>query len=168
MNFAGIQSRFDKGNVEEMKTLLSEYSSKLTSKHGLIVELKQHLAAALGRVDGYRYDQLSIEDIQLKINISYDILEVLDILEPGCSKSRGITLLDLAECKARLILQHPEIEESETYKKLLNLEKELSEAYNILQYEDEEAIEGNVAKKAKFELGQLRQHIFHLKKKMQI
>ena len=63
MKFAGIQSRFDKGNVEEMKTLLSEYSSKLTSKHGLIVELKQHLAAALGRVDGYRYDQLSIEDI---------------------------------------------------------------------------------------------------------
>ena len=104
----------------------------------------------------------------MKINISYDLLEVLDILEPGCSKSRGITLLDLAECKARSILQHPENEEMETYKKLLNLEEELSEAHNILQYEDEEAIEGNVAKKAKFELGQLRQHIFNLKKKMQI
>ena len=153
-----------------MKSLLLEYSSKLTSKHGLIVELKQHLAAALGRVDGYRYDQLSQEDIKLKISISYDLLEVLDILEPGYSKSRGITLLDLAECKSRSILQHPDAESNESaiYKRLLKLEEELSEAYNILQYEDEEAIEGNVAKKAKIELGQLRQHIFNLKKKMQI
>ena len=87
-------------------------------------------------------------------------------MEPGYSKSRGITLLDLAECKARSILQQSNSDESDIYDQLLDLEEELSEAYRILQFEDEEAIEGNVAKKAKFELGQLRQHIFNFKKKM--
>ena len=83
---------------------MTKYSSQLTPSHGLLLETKQHLAAALGRVEDYRYDQLSLEDLQLKISISQDLLNILNVLEPGMSKSRGITLLDMAECKARLIM----------------------------------------------------------------
>jgi len=68
-----VQTRFDKGDVDEMKMILSSYSPKLTENHGLILETKQHLAAALGRVDGYRYDQMTQEDMDLKIKISQDL-----------------------------------------------------------------------------------------------
>ena len=50
---------------------------------------------------------------------------------------------------------------------LVVVEEILAESYNILKYEDEKAIEGNVAKKAKSDLYQLRQQIAHLKSKFQ-
>ena len=49
------------------------------------------------------------------------------------------------------------------HKELLKVEKELSEANEILQLEDENAIEGNVAKKCKNDLYQIRQCISNLK-----
>ena len=160
-----VQTRFDKGDVEEMKMILSSYSPKLTEHHGLILEIKQHLAAALGRVDGYRYDQLSQEDMDLKISISQDLFRVLNVLEPGLSKSRGITLLDLADCQARDIFRN-ESDEMTILDNLVVVEEILSESYTILKYEDEKSIEGNVAKKAKTDLLQLRQHIASLKLKL--
>ena len=160
-----VQTRFDKGDVEEMKMILSSYSPKLTEHHGLILETKQHLAAALGRVDGYRYDQLSQEDMDLKISISQDLFRVLNVLEPGLSKSRGITLLDLADCQARDIFRN-ESDEMTILDNLVVVEEILSESYTILKYEDEKSIEGNVAKKAKTDLLQLRQHIASLKLKL--
>ena len=124
---------------------------------------------------GYRYDQLSDEDLQLKVDISRDLLRVLGLLEPGCSKSRGITvsrnifpepiryflaqLLDLAECEARAVLRR-----RGGLEELARVETILEEAHDILQYEDESAIEGNVAKKARIDLAQLRQHIASLKR----
>ena len=160
-----VQTRFNKGDVEEMKMILSSYSPKLTESHGLILETKQHLAAALGRVDGYRYDQMSQEDMDLKISISQDLFRALNILEPGLSKSRGITLLDLAECQARDIFRN-ENDAMTILDNLVVVEEILAESYNILKYEDEKAIEGNVAKKAKSDLHQLRQHIASLKLKL--
>ena len=145
--------------------ILSSYSPKLTESHGLILETKQHLAAALGRVDGYRYDQLSQEDMDLKISISQDLFRVLNVLEPGLSKSRGITLLDLADCQARDIFRN-ESDEMTILDNLVVVEEILSESYTILKYEDEKSIEGNVAKKAKTDLLQLRQHIASLKLKL--
>ena len=148
-----------------MKSILTSYSPKLTPSHGLIMETKQHLAAALGRVDGFRFDQMSVEDMELKISISEDLLKVLDVLEPGLSKSRGITLLDMAECKIRLIFTKYKSSAIEMYDELVKVEKELREAHDILQLEDENAIEGNVAKKARVDLSQLHQHLINLKKK---
>ena len=158
-----VQTRFDKGNVEQMKAILKEYRSRLSASHGLILETEQHLAAALGRVDGYRFDQISDEDIDLKIEVSEHLLTALNILEPGLSKSRGITLLDMAECKARKVL-NTKSDKATKLKQLQKVEQQLSEACDILGYEDEKAIEGNVAKKAKSDLFQLQQHLKSLKK----
>merc|ERR1712106_893295 len=90
-----------------------------------------------------RYDQMTKEDLQLKIKISYDLLRVCSVLEPGISKSRGITLLDLTESRARLIKKESK-DEREILEELVDIEKELKEAQSILQYEDEKALEGNV------------------------
>ena len=48
---AGIQTRFDKSDVAEMKRILAQHSPGLSPDHGLLLETKQHLAAALGRVE---------------------------------------------------------------------------------------------------------------------
>ena len=108
--------------------------------------------------------KVSKEDMDLKISISQDLFRVLNILEPGLSKSRGITLLDLAECQARDIFKN-ETDAMTILDNLVVVEEILAESYNILKYEDEKAIEGNVAKKAKTDLHQLRQHIASLKSK---
>ena len=145
-----------------MKDILRRHSSSLSPGHALIMETKQHLAAALGRVDGYRVDQLSEEDLDLKISISYDLLRLLDVLEPGISKSRGITLLDLAEVRVRKILRtqsNPKLVADQ----LAEVELELSEADNILRYEDETALEGNVAKKARLDLADIRKYLQSLR-----
>ena len=154
--------RLDKEDVEEMKNILRKYAAELSPTHALIMETKQHLAAALGRVDGYRLDQLKEEDLDLKISISYDLLNILEVLEPGMSKSRGITLLDLAEVRVRKILRNNK-NNSQLLDQLVEVERELSEANEILKYEDEKALEGNVAKKARMDLTDIRKYIQTLK-----
>jgi len=160
--YLGIQTRLDKEDVAEMKAVLGRHSSELSSSHALIMETKQHLAAALGRVDGYRLDQLGQQDLQLKISISYDLLKVLDVLEPGLSKSRGITLLDLSEVRVRQILRS-DLTDRQLVEQLGQVEKELSEAHEILRHEDEKAVEGNVAKKARVDLAEIRKYLQTLK-----
>lgn len=162
LDISGIQTRLDKEDVEEMKAVLGRHSSELSSSHALIMETKQHLAAALGRVDGYRLDQLGQQDLQLKISISYDLLKVLDVLEPGLSKSRGITLLDLSEVRVRQILRS-DLTDRQLVEQLGQVEKELSEAHEILRHEDEKAVEGNVAKKARMDLAEIRKYLQTLK-----
>ena len=145
-----------------MKDILRRHSSSLSPGHALIMETKQHLAAALGRVAGYRLDQLGQQDLQLKISISYDLLKVLDVLEPGLSKSRGITLLDLSEVRVRQILRS-DLTDRQLVEQLGQVEKELSEAHEILRHEDEKAVEGNVAKKARMDLAEIRKYLQTLK-----
>ena len=156
-----VQSRMDKENVAEMKEMLSHYSPSLHSHHALLTETKQHLAAALGRAEGYRWDQLSEADLDLKIVISEELLELCSILEPGLSKCRGITLLDLAEARGRLL--HKTKSGSGLLAGLQKVEKEAEEADKILKLEDEGSIEGNVAKMAREQLAQVRMAVRALK-----
>ena len=156
-----IQSRMDKENVAEMKEMLSHYTPSLHPHHALLTETKQHLAAALGRAEGYRWDQLSEADLNLKIVISEELLKLCSILEPGLSKCRGITLLDLAEARGRLL--HKTKSGSGLLAGLQKVEKEAEEADKILKLEDEGSIEGNVAKMAREQLAQVRMAVRALK-----
>ena len=115
-------------------------------------------------MDGYRVDQLSEEDLDLKISISYDLLRMLEVLEPGLSKSRGITLLDLAEVRVRKILKNNNNLQLVS-DQLAEVEVELAEADDILKYEDEKALEGNVAKKARLDLVDIRKYLQSLKQR---
>ena len=129
--------------------------------HALLTETKQHLAAALGRAEGYRWDQISESDLRLKIAISEELLQLCNILEPGLSKCRGITLLDLAEARGRLL--HKTKSGSGLLEGLLQVEKEAEEADTILKLEDEASIEGNVAKMAREQIAQVRMAVRALK-----
>ena len=149
-----IQSRMDKEDVAGMKELLTHHQHSLHPHHALLTETKQHLAAALGRAEGHRWDQLSESDLKLKIEISEELLQICNILEPGLSKCRGITLLDLAEARGRLL--HKTKSGLGLLKGLQQVEKEAEEADTILKLEDEASIEGNVAKMAREQIAQVR------------
>ncbi len=43
------------------------------------LETKQHLAAAIGRVPGYRYEQLDLDTLRLKVDIRYHTIVVVYI-----------------------------------------------------------------------------------------
>ena len=156
-----IQSRMDKEDVAGMKELLTSHQPSLHPHHALLTETKQHLAAALGRAEGYRWDQISESDLRLKIAISEELLQLCNILEPGLSKCRGITLLDLAEARGRLL--HKTKSGSGLLEGLLQVEKEAEEADTILKLEDEASIEGNVAKMAREQVAQVRMAVRALK-----
>ncbi|XP_023319622.1 protein msta isoform X2 [Eurytemora carolleeae] len=150
-----VQTNIYKENVEKMQEILFKYSDILHPNHALLAETKQHLAAAIGRVPGYRYEQLDLDTLRLKVDISTDLLDILSILEPGISKSRGITLLDLTEAKSRLLRRECS-SENDLRIGFKQIEQMLEESNTILSYEDEGAIEGNVAKLARTQLETIR------------
>ena len=74
-----VQTNLDRENVAGLKAVLEQFSPGLHPDHALLTETRQHLAAALGRVPGYRYDQLSREDLQLKV---FRICYIGDVIPP--------------------------------------------------------------------------------------
>ena len=116
----------------------------------MLTELRQHMAAALGRADGWRWDQVGEQEARLKVEVSEELLGVCGVLEPGLSKCRGITLMDLAEARGRLI--HLTEEGPALLRGLQVVERELEEADTILRLEDETSIEGGVARIARQQL----------------
>ena len=73
-------------------------------------------------------------------------------------------MLDLSEVRVRRILRS-NLKHSQLVTKLTEVEKELTEANEILEYEDEKAMEGNVAKKARLELAEIRKYLLTLKQR---
>jgi len=159
-----VQTNINKENVEDLREILYKYSDILHPNHALLTETRQHLAAALGRVPGYLYDQLDQKQLSVKVEISEHLLEVINVLEPGISKSKGITLLDLTEAKSRLIRMTCK-NARDHIKELRKIEQMLEECNGILSYEDEKAIEGNVAKNARTQLCNIRMFLADMRRK---
>jgi len=156
--YFGIQNKLAKESVECLLNILNTYSGLVHENHAMLLEARQHLSAAIGRAPGYRYDQISAEYLELKVTASQKLLEVISVLEPGISKSKGITLLELTEAKSRLLLLNCK-DESRLAKEFLKIEQMLAECCEILKYEDEEAIEGNVAKEARIQYSKIRSYM---------
>jgi len=163
------QAGMSKDKVEELKALLENFEDKLHPFHGLLTETRQNLTAALGRAEGYSYDRLSIEDLTLKKELCLSLLTVCNLLEPGLSKSRGITLLELSEAIARISnkkVAKEEINVLEHLEDMYEAERRLDEAHGILRMEDEEALEGGVAKVARNQLAMVRGYIRDIENKV--
>jgi hypothetical protein len=102
--------------------------------------------------------KLNEKQLKRKLELCREILKVLDVLESGKTRSRGMALFELArtlECLAK----------SKT--ELLELEEILNECCEILGYEDESLVEGKLGKIAREELKEVGLKLNSVNQKMQ-
>ena len=86
---------FSKDDIHRLKSLIKFYSTRLHRNHTLLVELKQFLVSALGRVPGHTMEELGEADLRLKLLLCQQLLSVLDLVSPGLSLGRGLILFEL-------------------------------------------------------------------------
>ncbi|XP_068151523.1 SET domain-containing protein SmydA-8 isoform X2 [Drosophila tropicalis] len=151
----GVQSlEMGAKRLEESERLLRKYKSLLHPLHYIAIGLKQLLIEMYGRVQGYEMVQLNDNHLERKSELCRDVLKVLNIFEPGLSRSRAMNLYELHVplvllAKSGFITS--KLNGGELRARLLEAIDLLKECVEILQLEDKSSQEGvlcGVAKKA--------------------
>lgn len=100
-----------------------------------------------GRVEGYQMCNLSNLFLERKQKLCKDVLSLLDVFEPGISRSRALILYEMhvpIVLQAKNSFAANEISIDELKDKLEEALKLLKECISILQYEDPKSQEGKV------------------------
>ncbi|CAH1180294.1 unnamed protein product [Phaedon cochleariae] len=100
--FAAIQSDIDgveyiagPEGIEARETLYKKYKSVLHPKHSYMTILRSGLVQLYGKAEGYTLDDLPDIILERKVELCHQLLEVLDVIEPGRSRIRGIILYEV-------------------------------------------------------------------------
>ncbi|KAM7347903.1 SET and MYND domain containing, arthropod-specific, member 4 [Cochliomyia hominivorax] len=85
----------DVHNVPGLENFLKRYSDVLGPNHYLLHSAKYSLCQIYGKIENYLLPQLSLEDLQRKQRYCREFLEVIDVLEPGLTRLRGLIMYEL-------------------------------------------------------------------------
>jgi hypothetical protein len=80
----------DPNSIKDYEDYLKRYANVLHPNHYLILSAKHSLCQLVGRSDGFIINELDLTQLQMKEQYCRDILNVVDVLEPGASRIRGI------------------------------------------------------------------------------
>ncbi|KAJ8953591.1 hypothetical protein NQ318_003014 [Aromia moschata] len=153
--FAAIQADIDsveyiggpKG-IEGRETIYKRYKSVLHPKNAYMSILRSSLVQLYGRADGYELDDLPDILLERKVELCMQLLEVLNVIEPGRSRIRGLTLYELhgpLMMLARHQYQNDVISKEEFRHQLQKAIDTLLESVDILKQEPESLPEGQLA-----------------------
>ncbi|XP_018564705.1 protein msta isoform X2 [Anoplophora glabripennis] len=151
--------QIDLNDVEGMETFLKKYRNVLHPTHYLCFGIKVSLSQVYGKINGYLIYELSNELLERKRDLCTEILKVLDIIEPGYTRIRGVTLYEIHAPLMILLTRDMEDQspaKSELRTRLREVLKYLTEASVILSYEPENSPEGIMGRAAKEALVQMR------------
>ncbi|KAJ8979859.1 hypothetical protein NQ317_016043 [Molorchus minor] len=163
--FAAIQADIDaveyvngpKG-IEERETIYKRYKSVLHPKNAYMSILRSSLIQLYGKSDGYEIDDLPDILLERKVELCMQLLEVLDVIEPGRSRIRGIVLYELhgpLMALARHQYQTDTISKEEFKIQLQKAIDTMGKAVKILKQEPENLPEGQLGKSAESAYKQL-------------
>ncbi|CAG9858601.1 unnamed protein product [Phyllotreta striolata] len=100
--FAAIQEDLDQveyvfgaEGIESRETLYKKYKSVLHPKNSYMTILRSALVQLYGKADGYTLDDLPDLILERKVELCNQLLEVLDVIEPGYSRIRGVIFFEL-------------------------------------------------------------------------
>ncbi|XP_063588739.1 uncharacterized protein LOC134765873 [Penaeus indicus] len=113
----------------------------------------------IGRVDGYLLPELTEAQLARKIACCRDLLKVLDVLDPGISRLRGLTLYELHApllITANRAFQETTLRKSQFLEKLHEAEGYLERTVYCLQFEPNSSVEGQICKIARGSLVELK------------
>lgn len=85
----------DSNNISAMESLLEKYRNVLHPNHYLNLEVKLNLSQLYGKINGYLIHEMSDEELRRKMEICKEILKIFDVIEPGYTRIRGVTLYEL-------------------------------------------------------------------------
>lgn len=125
-------------DINQIEMFMRKYSKTLHRNHYIFLSAKHSLCQLLGKVDGFLINELSPELLKRKEDYCRDLLEVIDVLEPGSSRLRGVILYELhAPVMLELTreLQLGKIKNSEFKRRLKEVIEILKRSFNILQHE---------------------------------
>ncbi|XP_039278033.1 uncharacterized protein LOC111055976 isoform X2 [Nilaparvata lugens] len=127
---------------------LEKLSKVLSANHSVIIDLKQQLATKL------RECKQTVKVLQRRKVLVQEILSVLEIIEPGISRLRGLTLYELHSILFDLALV-----DSNVVVALKECETILRQAVALLLYEPAQSPEGRCAQQAITQLKLVTQRI---------
>ncbi|CAG4982109.1 unnamed protein product [Colias eurytheme] len=151
--------QIDANDVEGFERYLTKYRSTLHSNHYLRLSALHSLSQLYGKLSRYMIHELPERLLQRKLDICRDLMRVFDVIEPGYSRLRGITLYELHA--PLMVLTTREFEKKAISKEnLRNRLKEivgyLTESALILGFEPSQSPEGLMASAARDALKKIK------------
>ncbi|KAM3956978.1 SET and MYND domain containing, arthropod-specific, member 4 [Aphomia sociella] len=151
--------KIDVNDVPGYENFLHKYRNVLHTTHYLCLSAKHSLSQLYGKVADYMIHEMPEVELKRKIEICRDLMKVFDVIEPGYSRLRGVTLYELHA--PLMILTTRDFERKAISKEnLRNRLKEivgyLTEAALILGFEPAQSSEGLMASAARDALKKIR------------
>ncbi|XP_039950193.1 SET domain-containing protein SmydA-8 isoform X1 [Bactrocera neohumeralis] len=148
--------------LQETEKLMRKYRVVVHPLHFIQIGLRQNLIEMYGRVAEYELSELPDVMLEHKEELCRQVLHVLNVFEPGLSRTRAMMLYEL---HVPLVLLAKSgfisgVLTADALKlKLLDVIAILNDCVDILQYEDPETQEGNLYKVAQQAKNQLTQSV---------
>ncbi|XP_971538.2 SET domain-containing protein SmydA-8 [Tribolium castaneum] len=90
-------NHLNKDNPNSLEEFLERYAEVLHGRNSYCLQVKYALCQIYGSLDGFKFEELSSDLIDRKIELCKELLAVAEVLEPGQSWFRGLLLYDLFE-----------------------------------------------------------------------
>ncbi|CAH1406319.1 unnamed protein product [Nezara viridula] len=159
------QMEMDGEKLEATEKLLRKYKSVLHPRNGSNVLLWHSLSQMYGHTEGYSLDMLPDLLLERKSKFCKDLLDILNIVEPGLTRIRGLTLFEyhigcLLYTKSRY--QHGEFNKDALKERIHSVVDILKECHQILSLEPEGTPEAMLAASALQSINQLIESVEQL------
>lgn len=146
----------------KIEALIRKYQYVLHPQHFHMVGMKHTLSQMYGRLPEYSLGALTEAQRRRKVECCRDLLRVLEVIDPGISRLRGLTLYELHApllLEANQAFQRTSITRREFLTKLRQAEEHLDRTVYCLKHEPLSSAEGEVCKIARNSLVELRKWI---------
>lgn len=157
-----VEMSSDAEGIEAREAIFKKYRSVLHPKNAYMTMLRAALSQLYGKAEGYTLEDLPDLILERKVELCNQLLEVVNVIEPGHSRIRGITLYELHSpllVLARHQYASDTINKDVFRNKLKDAIRILGESVEILEKEPPSTLEGQLGLIAKQAHEQLSQNI---------
>ncbi|CAH0588795.1 unnamed protein product [Chrysodeixis includens] len=151
--------QIDANDVPGYESFLHKYRNVIHSSHYLCLSAKHSLSQLYGKVADYMIHEMPDAELNRKIEICRDLMKAFDVIEPGYSRLRGVTLYELHA--PLMILTTRDFEKKAITKdnlrtRLKEIVGYLTESALILGFEPPQSSEGLMASAARDALKKIK------------
>ncbi|XP_053659241.1 SET domain-containing protein SmydA-8 [Anopheles marshallii] len=139
-------------DVNGLESFLRLQNTVLHDNHYLLLSVKHSLCELYGKIERYLIPQLNPDQLKHKETLCRDLLEVVDLLEPGLSRLRGTIMYEMHVpllIEAGQLFQSGVIQPNELRRRLKEVQRLLKESERILSVEPEGSPEHSIAEAAR-------------------
>jgi len=90
-------------SIEHWERVLALADLMLRPSHYLVIQVKEKLAVLYGNIAGYKMSEMSRPMKERKVQLCQDMLDVISVVDPGYTKTRGQMLSEMNRTKLTLV-----------------------------------------------------------------